>query len=156
MTALPRLVGLIPPPAIVALIAAMMWLTQRYSPTASLDLPGRSVAAALVAAAGLGLIIRAAICFRRARTTVNPLAPDRASSLVTAGPYRFSRNPMYVGDAALLLAWAIQLAAPVNAIWLALFVVCLDRLQIPREEAALAARFGRSYAAYRERVRRWL
>jgi protein-S-isoprenylcysteine O-methyltransferase Ste14 len=107
-------------------------------------------------AAGLVLDAAALAAFVRARTTVNPLRPEKSSALVRSGAYRLSRNPMYLGLALLLAGWAIWLA---NALALALlpaFVAWLDRFQIRPEERALAARFGAEYEAYRARVRRWL
>jgi protein-S-isoprenylcysteine O-methyltransferase Ste14 len=76
--------------------------------------------------------------------------------LVTSGPYRFSRNPMYVGLSALYLGLALLF----NVAWpLALFpvvVMALFRLVIRREERYLAEAFGETYALYAQRVRRWL
>lgn len=94
--------------------------------------------------------------FVQRRTTISPLQPQRSSTLVVEGFYRFSRNPMYLGMLCLLLAWAVWLGQ-----WLALagpllFVLWLNRFQIAPEERALLARFGSSYAAYCRRVRRWL
>ncbi|KPF73480.1 hypothetical protein IP88_09130 [alpha proteobacterium AAP81b] len=94
--------------------------------------------------------------FARAGTTINPVAIDRASVLVTTGPFGRSRNPMYVSMALLLTALALALD---NAAALAgplLFVAFITRFQILPEERAMAARFGAAYADYRCRVRRWL
>jgi protein-S-isoprenylcysteine O-methyltransferase Ste14 len=105
------------------------------------------VAGAALAGTALGL-------FRRAGTTHHPFGD--ASALVTTGPYRLTRNPMYVGVVLLLLGVALLAASP----WMlgapVLFVLWIDRLQIPREEEFLATRFGGAYADYRRRVRRWL
>jgi protein-S-isoprenylcysteine O-methyltransferase Ste14 len=87
---------------------------------------------------------------------VNPRKPHEASALVTSGPYRFSRNPMYLADVLLLAAWAAWLANAAALIGLPLFIVYLNRYQIELEERALQARFGAAYAAYRATVRRWL
>jgi len=92
--------------------------------------------------------------FRRAKTAINP--HGSASQLVTYGPYRFTRNPMYTGltfeylGAAALLdsGWAI-IALPI-----VLFV--LVRTVISREESYLNDAFGADYATYTARVRRWL
>jgi len=92
--------------------------------------------------------------FRRAGTTPNPHAD--VTAFVTTGPFRFTRNPMYVTNvvfqigAALVLdnAW-ILLLAPVT--WL-----LLDRMIIAGEERYLAQKYGASFDDYRRRVRRWL
>jgi protein-S-isoprenylcysteine O-methyltransferase Ste14 len=91
--------------------------------------------------------------FRRSRTS--PDFGSVVSALVQRGPYRFSRNPLYV---ALVLVLA-GLACVLNNGWLAiatpLLVVALDRVVIVREERFLADLFGSDYGSYRARVRRW-
>lgn len=94
--------------------------------------------------------------FRRARTTVNPMKPDTASALVTGGIYRFTRNPMYLGDVLILLAIVVFFSHPLGLAGVVLFVAWMNLLQIPAEERALRARFGEAYDAYRARVRRWV
>ena len=146
----------IPPPMVGALVAlAMGWLARASAPPA---LPvavrlGLAVALALI---GLAFLAPAAAAFHRAHTTVNPLKPGAASALVVAGVYRFTRNPMYVGFAALLLAWAAWLAVPATLLGPAFFVAYLTRFQILPEERALRDRFGDSFDAYCRQVRRWL
>ena len=94
----------IPPPIIGALIAAAMWGVALITASPALpELTRHAITAALVVA-GLTFDLGALISFVRARTTVNPLQPGKASALVTTGIYRFTRNPMYVGMALLLTA----------------------------------------------------
>jgi protein-S-isoprenylcysteine O-methyltransferase Ste14 len=101
-----------------------------------------------------GLGGSALFLFRRAGTTPNPTKPTTA--IVVRGPYRFTRNPMYVGLVALYLSLAIF----VNSLWLVALlpaVIALVQQQvIVREEAYLEAKFGDEYRAYKGRVRRWL
>jgi len=103
--------------------------------------------ALLLALAGMGL-------FARARTTILP--SGRASRLVTGGPYRFTRNPMYVSLVLAYLGLALMLDVPWTLPLLALPVLQLQRVMIPFEEARMQALFGEAYLAYRARVRRWL
>jgi protein-S-isoprenylcysteine O-methyltransferase Ste14 len=102
----------------------------------------------------LALDGRAMLRFRRAGTGIAPTQPTTA--LVTSGPYRFTRNPMYLGMAFLYAAVALS----VGVIWaLALLPVVLlvvDRLVITREERFLQEKFGEEYLEYNRRVRRWL
>jgi protein-S-isoprenylcysteine O-methyltransferase Ste14 len=133
-----------------------MWLVARFSPALAVDLPGRIVAALALAVAGAVVALAGVAEFRRVRTTVNPLRPDRASALVTSGVFRWTRNPMYLGLALALLGWAAFLAHPLAALGVPVFVVWMSRWQIPREERALEALFGAEFARYRTRVRRWL
>jgi protein-S-isoprenylcysteine O-methyltransferase Ste14 len=110
----------------------------------------------VLAAVGVSLDGIALVHFLRRRTTVNALKPDTASALVTGGIYRFTRNPMYLGLATLLLAWAIYLGNLAALAGVPLFILYMNRFQIAPEERALEARFGAEYIAYRTRVRRWL
>ena len=94
--------------------------------------------------------------FRRAKTTVNPMKPDSASSLVVSGIYDLTRNPMYLGFLVILVGWAFFLSNALGFIFLPLFVLYMNRFQIEPEERALASVFGEAFASYRSRVRRWL
>ncbi len=95
-----------------------------------------------------------ALQFRRAHTNIDPRHP--ALVLVETGPYRFTRNPMYLGF--LLLFAGIGLLASLD--WslplLPLLWLALDRLIVVREEAYLSRKFGAPYDAFRSRTRRWL
>ena len=96
------------------------------------------------------------LAFRASRTTINPLKPERSSSLVVGGIYRITRNPMYVGMAFLLLAWAVHLSAWLSFTGILAFVLYITRFQIRPEERALQRIFGEAFNAYCARVRRWL
>jgi protein-S-isoprenylcysteine O-methyltransferase Ste14 len=104
--------------------------------------------------AGLGLIGSALVNFRRSGTTIRP---DRAStSLVIAGPYKFTRNPMYVGMAIVYFGLAIADRSLWSLILLPIVLLVIRRAVIAHEEAFLERRFGVAYADYKTRVRRWL
>ena len=109
-----------------------------------------------IALAGAGVAMAGALAFRRARTTVSPLKPQTTSSLVTSGVYRFTRNPMHVGLALVLLAWAVFVSSPWAFLGPMRFILYITRFQIVPEERALSGLFGAAYSAYRARVRRWL
>lgn len=96
------------------------------------------------------------ISFRRARTTVNPLKPETATALVTSGVYRYTRNPMYLGMLAILVAWAAFLASPAALLGPLGFWTYIQRFQIRPEEKMLTSLFGRAFTDYTSRVRRWL
>lgn len=146
----------VPPPLVALVFGGLMG-------GASLGLPGLDLAwgtrlllALSLIGAGLLFVLAGGISFRRARTTVNPLKPEAASALVTSGIYRYTRNPMYVGFALWLLAWGLYLASPLVLLGVLGFVLYMNRLQIAPEERALGQLFGADFAAYRQRVRRWL
>jgi protein-S-isoprenylcysteine O-methyltransferase Ste14 len=92
--------------------------------------------------------------FRLARTTTVPGAAS--AQMVTWGPYRFTRNPMYVGLTTAYLGEAVILRQIWPLILLPLTLAYVDRIVIPLEERTLAETFGAAYTSYRERVRRWL
>lgn len=146
----------IPPPAVALLLAAAMWGLGRLMPLLELAPAMRMTVASLIAVAGLGFDLAGVIAFSRAKTTVNPLRPDKTATVVTSGIYRITRNPMYVGMALILLAWAVFLSSAWALLGPLVFVLYITRFQIKPEERALAARFGRSYADYLASVRRWL
>ena len=146
----------VPPPLAALACAGLGWLASAYGPAWPLPESLRLALAGLCLLAGLLLDGWSLWNFRRQRTTVNPLAPGRASAVVHSGPYRFTRNPMYLGMALLLLALCLWRGQPLGLLGLALFVAYITRFQILPEERALLAKFGAPYAEYLRRVRRWL
>lgn len=105
-------------------------------------------------AAGLLVMFWGIATFVRSRTAVMPHLP--ASRLVTSGPYRFTRNPMYVG----LTLTYVGLALLIDTAWplfvLPLVLVLLVVVVVRREERYLERAFGEAYRSYRHRVRRWV
>ena len=111
-------------------------------------------AGALTLALGVGLSAWGLVLFRRAETTTVPF--EQPAALVISGPYRFSRNPMYVG---LTLSY-LGVAGLYDQVWplilLPFFLVYVNAVVIPVEERSLRATFGSAYESYCARVRRWL
>jgi protein-S-isoprenylcysteine O-methyltransferase Ste14 len=105
-------------------------------------------------AAWLALDGAAMVRFRRAGTSMVPTNPTTA--LVTSGPYRFTRNPMYLGVAFLYIAFAFAFGVIWALAFLPAVVVVVDRFVIAREEPYLERRFGQAYRDYKAQVRRWL
>ncbi len=105
---------------------------------------------------GLLVIVAGWYVFRKRRTTVNPVYPERATRLVTSGVYRYSRNPMYLGFLLWLVAAVMFTGNLVNAVFLPVYLYWASRLYIEPEERALAKLFGDEFLAYKSRVRRWL
>ena len=148
---------LVPPPFLFVAGWILAWVLSRLR-TFPIDGAGPSpvqVGLGLVAlAGGLTLMGWGLATFHRARTPIVPVRPARL--VVTNGPFRFTRNPMYLG----LTAGYFGLALLVNQAWpvvlLPAVLVALTTLVIEREERHLARTFGAEYDAYRARVRRWL
>lgn len=146
----------IPPPVYLLVFAILMWLVQAWFPLFQLiPEPWNKAGLSLIAAAvlmdfwSLGL-------FFRAHTTFNPVHPERTHALVTDGPYRYTRNPMYVGLLVILSGWAIYLGGFSSFLFLPLFVLILTVQQIIPEEKMLEQKFGDAYLGYKMRVPRWI
>ena len=143
-----------PPPLIYAGALAAGLLAKALFPVPFLP---RAVARALgwpLTGGGLLLILLGRRALRDAKTNVNPYEPTTA--LVTGGPYRFTRNPLYLG---LTLMYG-GISALANALWAALLLpfvlVVMRRGVIEREERYLEGIFGEEYVRYKARVGRWL
>ncbi|MCL1961238.1 MAG: isoprenylcysteine carboxylmethyltransferase family protein [Desulfovibrionaceae bacterium] len=150
----------IPPPVIDLAFATLMWWLARALPQARLWPRGGGwlvwVAAIALALAGALIALAGVREFARARTTINPLAPERASRMVSSGIFSRTRNPMYLGMLLALAGWAVWLGNAAAWLALPLFVAVLTVLQIRPEERALRQRFGAQFDHYAARVRRWL
>ncbi|TXI49624.1 MAG: isoprenylcysteine carboxylmethyltransferase family protein [Lysobacter sp.] len=146
----------LPPPIVMlAACAAIGWVAYAYPETRIAFAFSTPIGIALIAL-GFALDLRPAIQFLRARTTLNPLRPAASAALVTDGIYRFTRNPMYLGQTLVSLGvWCVW-SSVYGLIALPLQVAFLTLFQILPEERALSAKFGAEYDAYRSRVRRWL
>lgn len=146
----------IPPPAVAAAVAIAMWGVSLVTPLLHAPAVLRWMAAAAVLALGVFFSAAGVLSFRRAGTTINPTKPGAASTLVSSGIYRFTRNPMYVGLALVLVAWAVFLSSGWSLVGPVAFMLYIGRFQIAPEERVLASLFGSEYAEYRSKVRRWL
>jgi protein-S-isoprenylcysteine O-methyltransferase Ste14 len=146
----------IPPPVIMALLGACAHGAAHFMPSLSFVLPARTLFAAALALVGLALNVLPKLAFQRAGTTVNPLKPALATTLVTSGIYRYTRNPMYLGHATILFGWTLHLQNLAALIAVPAFVLYITHFQIRPEERYLSARFPDDYAALCRRVSRWL
>lgn len=145
------------PPLVVLLIAgALAWLIARLIPQLTFAIPGLSIAGLIIAALGVAVCGAGIFAFQRARTTVSPVDPSAATALVDTGIYRWTRNPMYLGMAILLLGWVIILGNPAGLLAIVAFMAYIEAFQIRPEERALKPLFGDAYVAYCGRVRRWI
>jgi protein-S-isoprenylcysteine O-methyltransferase Ste14 len=146
----------IPPAAVFLICVAGMWLLARAFPVGDFELRYAGFLAIAIAVPGLVVAIAGLRAFRRHGTTANPIRPDEASSIVSGGVYRYTRNPMYVGLACCVLAWGLYLQNLAAVLGVVVFIAYLTHFQIKPEERALQEKFGDEYASFKSRVRRWL
>jgi protein-S-isoprenylcysteine O-methyltransferase Ste14 len=141
------------PPIVTLLVVLSAWLTHSFFGPWQTILRAPVVGGVLVAL-GFSFMMWARILFTPRQTTLFVGRPS--TQLVCDGPFRFSRNPMYVGVVVSLVGlalwvgtWPLYLTVPVT-------VLILNFVHIPREERLLREVFGEQYLTYRKEVRRWL
>ena len=105
-------------------------------------------------AAGIALMVFAGVQFWRKHTSVIPYIPTTA--IIQSGPFRISRNPIYVADTLCYVGVAFLLNTAWPLLWLPLVLLVMHRGVILREERYLERKFGEEYSGYKLRVRRWL
>jgi len=143
-----------PPPLIYFATLAIGLIAHYFAPFAFLPSGINFVLGAFLIVLGLGIGFAAIVVMHRAGTSPHPGEPVRA--LVANGPFRFTRNPIYVGFALIYLG----VTCAINALAaLALFPIALLIIHfgvIAREEKYLTRKFGEAYLQYQARVRRWI
>ena len=145
------------PPALLMLICTLvMWAIDRLLPAFKQNWDWHEWAAKGVFLVAVSCIVLGVISFKLAKTTVDPTQPNKATSVVTTGIYRLTRNPMYLGFLLVLLAFFFKLANPITLLMLPAFVWYMKRFQIMPEERALSELFGTEYENYLTQVRRWV
>lgn len=142
------------PPVWLLLGLGLAWVLAGWMPLVRLFGPLWQGLGLVLALAGVALILWAALWFRRKRTTIEPHHdPD---ALIVEGPYRFSRNPIYLGMLAILSGAVIWHGALSGVALPVAFAAILERRFILPEDAALRRTFGAEAARYLENTRRWL
>lgn len=103
---------------------------------------------------GIGLAFSAVRRFMQAHTTLDP--HGSVSTVVTDGPYNYSRNPIYLGFVCLLVGFSLIFESYWGLILSPVMMIMLQRLVIRFEESYLEKKFGEKYTGYKSRVKRWL
>ena len=144
----------IPPPIVTLIFAALIYFSSEWSP--SIVFRGQNLISLFLMTVGLIVLLIAISAFIKLKTTINPLKPEAASSLVTTGIFRISRNPMYLGMLLLIISLWIKTGAVLGFILVAGFIAYLNYFQILPEERAMKGLFSGKYKTYCQQVRRWL
>ena len=145
---------LFPPPFIYLGWLAAGFGVDYFLPASLLPGAVRYSAGGVVIVLSLGLFFSAVRLFRKHGTSIRPDKPDTA--ILTEGPYRFTRNPIYLAISLLYLGISICADSPWSLAMIVPVLLIMNFLVIPREERYLARTFGEAYLAYKSTVRRWL
>ncbi|MBE7536594.1 MAG: isoprenylcysteine carboxylmethyltransferase family protein [Anaerolineales bacterium] len=143
------------PPVLFLIHIAVAWALGKFIVLPIIaSLPAiRNIGIAL-AGGGVLLGLGAFYAFTQARTTLNP--HGSVKTVVSSGIYRFTRNPIYLGMALILLGFPLTFGNEWGIPLTAAFILLMNKLVIEREEAYLERKFGEIYTGYKSRVRRWL
>jgi protein-S-isoprenylcysteine O-methyltransferase Ste14 len=148
-----------PPPTIFAAAFGVGALLERF--VERIRLLGGTASPRVIVVAGLALLVLGAavaisgvIAFRRADTSIMPFRP--ANAFVQNGPFRFTRNPMYLGMTLAYAGGALMLNMAWPLVLLPVAMYAMYRFVIRREERYLTERFGDTYVEFTRRVRRWI
>ncbi|HET9473105.1 MAG TPA: isoprenylcysteine carboxylmethyltransferase family protein [Steroidobacteraceae bacterium] len=142
-----------------AFIGLWAWLAsyvRRFDPQISLSLPSWLVPVGLLLACAGGLVAAACIATFVTIGHGTPAPFDPPRQFVARGPYRYVRNPMYLGAAAVLLGAGLFVSSPSIVLLALAFLLLMHLIVVLHEEPALAVRFGDNYLHYKATVRRWL
>lgn len=145
----------VPPVVQALLVALLMWLASKLTPSLATSIPGHFLLGVGFVIAGAGCALSGVWAFRMAKTTVDPMQPESTVTIVSSGIYSVSRNPMYLGFLLALAGWALLLSHSLAFLLLPMFVAYMNRFQIAPEERALLLKFGNVYSDYLKSVRRW-
>lgn len=138
------------------IFAILAWVLTHYFPSNSQLGTASGLLAIFLFVFGITIAALAAREFKKAKTTINPLKLDAASSLVISGPFSWTRNPMYLGLTFVLFAWCLFLANAIGFLVMPLFALYITRFQIRPEERVMRALFEKEFEQYCQRVPRWL
>ncbi len=146
----------IPPPIVLVVFLVLMRMVALWDPIRLADSGFILAVSLLTLIMGCLLALSGVLDFARARTTIDPLHPDKATQLVTGGVFRFTRNPMYLGMALVCVSAAIYWHSPLALLGVVGFVAYIQYFQIHPEEQAMQRLFGQQFTDYQQRTRRWL
>ena len=144
----------IPPPIVTLFFGLCIYFSQEYFPESNAEF--FTIFSYIFYFAGLSILILAVSLFKKQNTTVNPIKIENASSLVTCGIFEYSRNPMYLGMALILLGLALMFNLIGGILFTLLFTIYITIFQIRPEEEVMEKLFGEDFLKYKKNVRMWL
>ena len=144
----------IPPPIVTLFFGLCIYFSQEYFPESNLEF--LTILSYISYFAGLLILVLAVHLFKKQRTTVNPIKIENATSLVTSGVFKYSRNPMYLGMAMILFGLALMFNLIGGIIFTFLFTIYITKFQIRPEEEVMERFFGADFLKYKQNVRMWI
>jgi protein-S-isoprenylcysteine O-methyltransferase Ste14 len=145
---------LIPPPILALLLLLVSGVLMTIIPLAPFPIPAAGAIGIFFLLIGFITALSGFSAFRKAGTSVRP--GDEPSELVLSGPFRITRNPMYLGLELVLIGVFFLAKSPFFLIPPIVFFLLINFVQIPFEEKLMTEHFGETYREYQRRVRRWL
>ena len=144
------------PPLQVIILGFVSWWLHRHSDFGHVHFGFEYVLSRGLLLLALAIAAGSIYQFWRHNTTVNPTRLSETRSLIKSGLFSLSRNPIYVADAVVLVAWSVYLGFWPALVSVPIFMAYVTRFQIVPEERVLIQKFGDEYSEYCRRVRRWI
>ena len=144
----------IPPPIVTLIFGLCIYFSGPYFPEYIFSMA--NFLSGLILFVGVSILIVSAASFRKHQTTINPLKPEQATSLVISGVFSFSRNPMYLGMVFILISISVKFNLLGGLLITLLFALFITKFQIIPEEAAMNKLFPKEFASYKKNTRRWI
>ena len=144
----------IPPPLVTLFFVLCIYFSKEYFTEFNLEF--LTILSYISYFAGLSILVLAVRLFKKQSTTVNPIKIENASSLVTSGVFKYSRNPMYLGMALILFGLALMFNLIGGIIFTLLFTIYITKFQIRPEEEVMKRFFKEDFLKYKQNVRMWL
>ena len=143
----------VPPPVITLICGLFIYLSKSFFPELIFNYSNQISLFFLIS--GFIIILISFQIFKKERTTINPIKIEKASSLVTSGIFKYSRNPMYLGMVLILASIGIKFNFYGGVLVVGVFVCVITYFQILPEEKALLKLFGEDFINYKNKTRRW-
>ena len=144
----------IPPPIITLFFGLCIYFSRDYF--LSYEYKLLDILSYIFYFSGFFVLVLAVSLFKKQNTTVNPIKIENASSLVTSGVFEYSRNPMYLGMALILLGLTLMFNMIGGILFTLLFTIYITKFQIKPEEEVMERLFGEDFLKYKQNVRMWL
>jgi protein-S-isoprenylcysteine O-methyltransferase Ste14 len=141
------------PPTIFLIALVSLVILHLFIPFLHFNIFWLKILGCILIMGGISITLWADSIFKKHNTTVKPF--EESNTLIDEGPFRFSRNPMYLGMASILFGISLILQSAAPFIISLLFIIIVDKNFIVVEEKALETKFGSKFIAYNRKVRKW-